>query len=311
LLSEVELDDLAARQTQRRAHFFMAQDERILITGALGRGQEKFRDHSPSKNHSVKGEQTAKMIRYPYMARRLHIGPSDKLTENEHALSFEMPCESAARGHHLQDGLKYCYYKTMMLGTDFLFAAGSGRNGTGVYDEANGTNTVLKTYFAGASNVCPLTSGFDSAHTFFSVDAGGNPTTRITGAAGKTLSDGTGGISSVNENNPRPGSLAIDPCATNAPASAQSGCTSIVSPPVYLFSKARNGSSDSILLFDQNDTNDVRDLRLVQDLCSACKNQPPQQSSTPAHIDMYNGTNKSCSAGVVGEHGYYYAIRVR
>jgi hypothetical protein len=203
-----------------------------------------------------------------------------------------------------------CYYKTLMLGHDFIDTAGSGRNGTGVYD-TNGTNTVLKAYSAGASNVCPLTGGFDPAHTFFSVDVGGNPITTVTGAAGNTLSDGTGASSSVNANNPRPGSLAVDPCATNAPAWAQKGCTSIVSPPVYLFSRSRRGSSDPILLFDQNDTNDARDLRLVQDLCPACKNQATQQSSTDAHIDMYNGTSKSCSAGVVGDYGYRYAIRLR
>ncbi|MCU1253204.1 MAG: hypothetical protein JWQ49_6233 [Edaphobacter sp.] len=159
--------------------------------------------------------------------------------------------------------------------------------------------------------VCPLTSGFDSAHTFFSVDAGGNPITTVTGAAGNTLTDGTGAASSVNANNPRPGSLAVDPCATNAPAWAQSGCITIVSPPVYLFSRSRKGSSDPILLFDHNDTNDARDLRLVQDLCPACKNQATQQSSAAAHIDMYNGTSKSCGAGVVGDYGYYYAIRLR
>jgi hypothetical protein len=112
---------------------------------------------------------------------------------------------------------EYCYYKTLMLGTGFLTAAGSGRNGTGVYD-ANGTNTVLKAYSAGATTVCPLTRGFDSAHTFFAVDAGGNTITTVTGAAGNTLSDGTGAASSVNANNPRPGSLAVDPCAANAPA---------------------------------------------------------------------------------------------
>ena len=205
---------------------------------------------------------------------------------------------------------KYCYYKTLMLGTGFLTAAGSGRNGTGVYD-ANGTNTVLKAYSAGATQVCPLTKGFDSAHTFFAVDAGGNTITTVTGAALNTLSDGTGAASSVNANNPRPGSLAVDPCAANAPAWAQTGCTTIVSPPVYLFSRSRKGSSDPILLFDQNDTNDARDLRLVQDLCPACKNQATQQSSTAAHIDMYNGTSQSCSAGVVGDYGYYYAIRLR
>ncbi len=190
-----------------------------------------------------------------------------------------------------------CYYQDVMLGADFLAAAGSNRNGTGVYD-ANGTNTVLKTYYAGAMNICPLYPGFDAAHTFFSVDMGGNPITKINGTNYQVvLSDGTGpgSGSALNNYNPPPGSLATDPNVTNAG-----------SPPVYIW-------SDAILVVDQSDSNDSRGLRSVQDICPACAGQGTQTSASHAHIDMYNGTSQSCSAGAVGDYGsgQWYAIRLR
>ena len=195
---------------------------------------------------------------------------------------------------------QYCYYQDVMLGSDFAKAV--FQNGTGVWD-VNGTNTVLKSYDAGAKatpkNIgCPLYEGFDNRNTFFSVDAGGNPITKINGSHWSTvLSDGTGpGNGSVlNNYNPPPGSLATDPNATNKG-----------SPPVYLW-------SDALLLFDQSDKNDSRWLRSVQDLCPACAGQATEQPGAPAHIDMYNGTSQSCVAHSVGDYGsgYYYAIRLR
>ena len=188
----------------------------------------------------------------------------------------------------------YCYYQDAMLGHDFIIAAGANLNTTGVVD-MNGTNTVLKAYQAGAMNVCPLYSGTgatDAAHTFFSVDVGGNPITTVTGSNWKTtLSDGTNTASSVNKNNP--GSLATDPTATDQGASS-----------VYLF-------YDPVLLVDQNDNNDARGLRSVQDICPGCSGQAIQQGDTSAHIDMYNAVSNSCSARAVGDYGQYYSIRVR
>jgi hypothetical protein len=189
-----------------------------------------------------------------------------------------------------------CYYQDAMLGTDF--ANSVFQNGTGVND-LNGTNTVLKSYAAGAKNICPLYPGYDSHHTFFSVDTGGNPITNINGSHWSVvLSDGTGpgSGSALNNYNPPPGSVATAPDVTN-----QNG-----SPPVYQW-------SDPILLFDQSDNNDPRWPRSVQDLCLACGGQGTQTPSANAHIDMYNGTSQSCSAHSVGDYGsgQYYAIRLR
>jgi len=182
----------------------------------------------------------------------------------------------------------YCYYEAAMLRSDFKDAV--NQNGTGVLD-MNGTNTVLKAYAAGAKTVCP--PGTDPNHTFFSVDAGGNPITRVSGKNYKaTLSDGTMTPSSLNQDNPLPGSVATDPTATDQGASS-----------VYLF-------YDPVLLVDQNDNNDARGLRSVQDLCPGCSGQAIQ-GDTSAHIDMYNAVSNSCSARAVGDYGQYYSIRVR
>ena len=188
---------------------------------------------------------------------------------------------------------QYCYYKTLMFGTDFVNSVFV--NGTGVYD-ANGTNTVLKSYAAGAMNVC-YTNGFPRKRTFFSVDAGGTPITKIRGGVYpyRVASDGSALGTILNDFNPPPGTLATDPDATNK------GSLSI-----YL-------RSDAILVFDQNDNNDPRGLRSVQDLCPDCSGQATQVPSRPAHIDVYNGTSTSCYANVVGDYGtgYYNAIRLR
>jgi hypothetical protein len=193
---------------------------------------------------------------------------------------------------------QYCWARGAALGAAFI--ASVFQNGTGVRD-VNGTNTVLKSYDAGAKATptsigCPLYPGFDNAHTFFSVDAGGNPIENINGSRWSTvLSDGTGTGSVLNKLNPPPGSLATDPTATNKGSL------------VYKW-------SDAILLVDQSDSNDQRGLRSVQDYCPACSAQATEQSAgSPAHIDMYNGQSQSCSAGSVGDYanGYYYAIRLR
>jgi hypothetical protein len=150
--------------------------------------------------------------------------------------------------------------------------------------------------------------GADDAHTFYSVDTGGNPLTKIIGshwtpATTVVLSDASGpgaGSTALNNSNPQPGSVATDPLVTNQ------NRTSPGSPPVYVW-------GDPILAFDQNDTNDSRGPRSVQDLCPKCSGQGTQTPSVLAHIDMYNGTNQSCIPGVVGDYGtgQYFAIRLR
>jgi hypothetical protein len=183
-----------------------------------------------------------------------------------------------------------CYYQDATLGAPF--AASVAQNGTGVVDTTT-PNLVLKAYAAGAMRICPLYPGFDGQHTFFAVDTGGNTITKITGTHNKVLSDASGAGSVLNNANPPPGSIATDPLATNAG-----------SPPIYLF-------DDSILLFDQNDRNDAKGIRAVEDLCPACSGQGQQTSSASAHIDMYNATSTSCSARAVGDYGQYNAIRLR
>ncbi len=186
-----------------------------------------------------------------------------------------------------------CFYQDENFSPAFINAV--NLNGTGVFD-VNGVNTVVKAYAAGARNVCGLYSGpgaVDQGHTFFSVDVGGNAITTVTGSGNRVLSDGTNTVSAVNRNNPPPGSLATDSDNTDRGAAS-----------VYLY-------SDPVLLFDQNDNNDARGLRSVQDRCPGCAGQATQSGQTPAHIDMYNSVSNSCSARAVGDYGQYYAIRVR
>jgi hypothetical protein len=222
----------------------------------------------------------------------------------------------------------YCYYKSAMLGANFIARAGPNREGTGLWD-VNGNTTVLKTYGAygdDKTQPCPLLSaaegGLDAAHTFYSVDTGGKPITKIDGAHSRFLSDATNNPNPFNKNNPPPGSVATDVCATNTPSPIWK-CNPVTSPPVYIW-------SDALLLFDPGDINDAKCrswnnnddtkcLRSVVDLCPACKyrateqttcsHQAPQQNDGCAHIDMYNGTDRSCSINT--DYGYYYAFRLR
>jgi hypothetical protein len=105
------------------------------------------------------------------------------------------------------------------------------------------------------------------------------------------LSDGTNSVSDLNNNNPPPGSLATNP--------------NITTPKPNCFC----AYADAILLLDQNDNNDARGLRSVQDLCPACSGG--FGPNAVAHIDMYNATSQSCSAGAVGDYGQRFAIRLR
>ena len=228
---------------------------------------------------------------------------------NTHFTQYNTPYQTSCSGapvgvaiYNRMDS-QNCYYSwTTTLPSDFAFAV--SQNGTGV--TSNGT--VLKSWGAGAQNVCTqLPDGYDAGHTFFSVDTGGNPITKITGSNNTVESDASLSGSALNNSNPMPGSVATDYCATQGAPPSQKTCPSgMVSPSTYVY-------SDPILLFDQNDNNDSRQLRAVQDLCPACAYHGTQSGSTSAHIDMYNGTSNACSANAVGDYGsgYYNSIRVR
>jgi hypothetical protein len=91
---------------------------------------------------------------------------------------------------------QFCYYQNVQMGSQFMSQVGI--NGTGV----NLSGTVLKAYNALAATVCSLNAGFSSVNTFFSVDAGGRPITKIQGTNVTVVSDGTGTASLPNNNNP-------------------------------------------------------------------------------------------------------------
>jgi len=197
---------------------------------------------------------------------------------------------------------KFCYYTGYDMGSQF--ASQTATNGTGVDDvDAGAPGMIVKGYAAGASNVCPLVGdGTNRGHTFFAVDSGGHPLTGIVGAHWATdgstvLSDAGGpgpGSTSLNNYNPQPGTVATDPLVTNTGGS------------LYKW-------GDAILIFDQSDNNDGRGLRSVQDYCPRCSGQGQQTSGAHAHIDVYNGTSKSCDPNAIGDYGagQYYAIRLR
>ena len=188
---------------------------------------------------------------------------------------------------------QYCYYQGYEMGSTFISQSGSAANATGVDDvDAPAPGMILMAYGTGATNICPLLPGTDANHTFWAVDSGGSQLRYIVGSHWSTngstaLSDGTGTPSAFNNGNPAPGTVATDLRNTSQGTN------------LYIW-------GDPILIFDQNDNNDPRGLRSVQDRCGACSGQGQ-------HIDMYNGTNTSCNPSLVGDYGsgQYYAIRLR
>jgi hypothetical protein len=174
-----------------------------------------------------------------------------------------------------------CYYKSGLLGSKFIIQTNT--NGTGV----SNSNGILKPYVTGAQNVCPLPEGASQTNTFFSVDAGGSPITKITGKCNSVLSDGTGLTNPLVNNNPPAGSLATDPGSKNPPFTC----------------------SDQVLMVDQNDN---YDLRSVQDSCPGCSGGfgPPTWGNTVAHIDTFNSSS-TCNPTDLGDYGNRTAIRLR
>ena len=182
---------------------------------------------------------------------------------------------------------KYCYYTNdTTLGAVFMSQVYT--NGTGVI----GSNQVIKSYNAGASNICvQLPPGATTHNAFFAIDTGGKPIPTIQGAGNSVLSDGTGTPSPLNHGNQPAGSVAALPAG-------------LVPAPPFVF-------GDQILLVDQNDIDDSIGARSVQDLCPGCGagSYGTQWGNTVAHIDTYNGSRQSCGVGT--DYGNRYAIRLR
>jgi hypothetical protein len=182
----------------------------------------------------------------------------------------------------------YCYAKVVTLGSTFISQV--SLNGTGVI----GTNEVVKSYGAGARNICPLFPGISSNNTFFDVDTGGRTITTITGTNNTVLSDATGTTSAINNNNPAAGSVAVLPVSSS------------VRQPAFPFV-----FGDQVLMIDANDVNDSRGPRSVQDLCPGCDPGsfgPPNWGNTVAHIDSYS-SGQSCTG--ITDYGNRTAIRLR
>ena len=113
---------------------------------------------------------------------------------------------------------------------------------------------MVKPYLAGAAGICALPTGGTTANTFYDVDTGGTPITKITGTNLTVISDGSGTASAINNGNLPAGSVAVLPLAGSKPP-----------VPAFPFS-----FGDQLLLVDQNDVNDSRGFRSVEDLCPGC-----------------------------------------
>ena len=215
---------------------------------------------------------------------------------------YEQNCHTNLQTAHIYIavGATECYYYDAQLGSTFMSQVYI--NGTGVL----GSGQVLKSYNAGASNVCALPTdspGATNQNTFFAMDTGGKPILKITGANYRTpLSDGTGTVNPLNGNNP------ADRPAHVAARSVRVAGRSVLASP-FMF-------DDQILLIDQNNLVDSRTngLRAIEDLCPGCGSGsygPPAWGNSVAHIDMYNGTSNSCRVSDVPDYGYRTVIRLR
>jgi len=176
-----------------------------------------------------------------------------------------------------------CDWREVTLSSEFVTQ--TSINGTGV-SNAYG---VLKSYGAGARNVCPLPppASTDGSDTFFSVDTGGAPLTKVTGSCNKVLSDGSGSPNSLVNSNPMSGTLAAFP----APAG-----------------NSMYACSDQILMVDQHDNAEVR---TIQDTCPACKGgYGASYGNTVAHIDTFN-SSPACRPHDTTDYGNRVAIRLR
>lgn len=193
---------------------------------------------------------------------------------------YSSSCTGVSQTAHIYYKMdaNWCYWEDIPLASAFVSTVAGAGNGTGTgIAKINGVNQVVKSYNAGAKNVCPLPVGAapNGTDTFFAVDSGGNTIRTVTGANNTVLSDATGAPSTFNANNPQTGSVAV-PVSTTA------------SQPVFPFS-----FGDQILLVGQNDVNDPLGQRSAVDLCNHC-GVGTYASPNVYHIDMYS-SSPACS----------------
>jgi hypothetical protein len=177
----------------------------------------------------------------------------------------------------------YCYYESALMGSKFITQ--TKINGTGVSNSFG----VIKGYGAGAANICLPGGNDNGSHTFFAVDAGGNPIAKVTGTCHNTvLSDGTNFPNPLVNNNPPAGTLATFP------------------------GDIRYACSDQIMMVDPGSNR--FDLRTVQDACPGCDPSSygpgTQWPSAVAHIDTFN-SSQTCNPNDLGDYGNRVAIRLR
>jgi hypothetical protein len=137
--------------------------------------------------------------------------------------------------------------------------------------------------------VCYLPPGATPQNTFFSVDVGGKPIKKIKGAHSITLSDATGSTNSLTNNNPLPGSV-----ATIKPGTSVNLPTALANNYSYYYDQR-------ILFVDQNDTNDPKGLRSVQDICPDCSDST-KAGGKPNHMDVYN-SSPVCGRNSLPDYG--------
>ena len=145
-------------------------------------------------------------------------------------------------------------------------------------------------------------TGGTRRNSFFSVDVGGSPITKVTGQSNKVLSDGTGASNALTNNNPQPGSVAV----VTPGMTEQSIPAALAGSYTYYFGQR-------ILLVDPNGNNDPNGLRSVQDQCPACSDSSWLTNGAVNHMDVYN-SSPACGPRSFGDYqsgNTFFTINLR
>jgi hypothetical protein len=127
----------------------------------------------------------------------------------------------------------------------------------------------------------------DGSNTFFAVDTGGNPITKIRGTCNDVVSDGTGTPDPLLNNNPPAGIVATFP----NPADSTNNTWNC---------------ADQLLVIDPtSNSNDSRGLRAAQDQCAQnkCGNSTTFNGGV-AHIDMFTSNTACTGITDYGNHNW-------